>query len=91
MTCKSSFLQFHVEYLVLVLHCHQGSRVHKLLSDVSESPEASVVHRGVAMLVHKVHVSLVAEEQLDNLGILSGDKIKMLMARWSNGVIWTII
>ena len=68
MTCKSSFLQFHVEYLVLVLDGHQGSRVHKLLSDVSESPEASVVHRGVAMLVHKVHVSLVAEEQLDNLG-----------------------
>ena len=59
---------FHVEYLVLVLDGHQGSRVHKLLSDVSESPEASVVHRRVAVLVHKVHVSLVAEEQLDNLG-----------------------
>ena len=32
------------------------------------SPKAGVVHGGVPVLVHEVHVGLVAEEQLHNLG-----------------------
>ena len=55
------------QYLVLVLHSNKGPSIYKLLSDVNVSPEAGVVHCRVAVLIHKVHVRLVAEEQLDDL------------------------
>ena len=64
--------------LVLVLYRDEGPVVDELLRHPRVAPEAGVVQGSVAVLVHKVHVSLVPEEQLDNLGILSGDKIKML-------------
>ena len=54
-------------YLVLVLDSHKGSSIYELLCNVGESPEAGVVHCGVAVLVHKVHVRLVPEQQLHNL------------------------
>ena len=54
-------------YLVLVLYSHKGSSINKLLCNVGEAPEAGVVHRRVAVLVHKVHVRLVTEQQLHDL------------------------
>ena len=60
-------VQNEVRHLVLVLDSHKGSSIYELLCDVGEPPEASVVHGGVAVLIHKVHVRLVSKKQLHNL------------------------
>ena len=51
--------------LVLVLDGDQRPRVDQLLGDVCVAPEAGVVQRRVAVLVHEVHVRLLSQ-QLEN-------------------------
>merc|ERR1719494_1415900 len=49
-----------------------GASVNELLGNVCVSPKAGVVHGRVPVLVHEVHVGLVAEQQLYNLLVSMG-------------------
>ena len=64
--CRPAAALVEGRLLVFVLDGDQRTRVDQLLGDVCVAPEAGVVQRRVAVLVHEVHVRLLSQQLQSN-------------------------